>query len=1260
MRFQISVLLSATLTSILSVSAAHAATISVSNASELQAAIDAAQAGDVIALDPNGTYVGNFVLPNKGVLSDYITIRSAAPDSSLPAAGVRMTPKYAPQLPKIRSSNNMSAMRTAAGTNHWKLMFLEFQANVGGFGDIVALGAGDSTQTMNSQVPYALVVDRIYMHGDPIFGQKRCLSVNSQETDVINSYIAECKAIGQDSQAIGGFNSPGNLLIENNYLEASTENVLIGGSDPMIPNLVTTKVTVRNNHMAKPVAWMKPIMPTPAGVTAQAVPGGGSLPAGTYAYRVAARRKSNQNNPATSASSVEASATLPAGTTGGVTISWTPISGAEVYLVYGRTPGGQTMYWKTTEPFITDTGAAGTAVNTGIERPGYGGTKWDVKNIFELKNAQNVIVEYNLFENLWVAGQPGYPIVFTPRNQNNKAPWVVVQDVVFRHNIVRHTAGGVNILGVDNVAATGSKRTNHIDIHDNLFDDLTSETWGAAKPFLIGDGPEAVTINHNTIITNQATIVSLYGSAAMGFVYTNNTSKHNSYGINGSGSSLGMPTITTFSPDATITDNILAGGPASKYPAGNYHPSVAEWIACFVDYAGGDYHLRPECATRYPSTDGADLGADIDRLTGAPVTIPVKIETTTLPNGMLKQPYEAFLTCKGGGTVPCAWSLLATSQMPAGLAFDAASGRVFGTPAAFGSGTISVRAFDPKDTGNFDERAFDLVIDAPALEVKYPNPSQGEIGVPFRLTPVVTNAIGPLTFAPAGALPDGLTLDAVSGAIEGTPTRVAVWTLGVQVGDARGAAPLQPLTITIAPATLTILPIDLSHGQVGTMYSLNLNAKGGVLPYTWTLNGGPLPNGMVINPSGTISGVPSSSGTFVFGVRVTDATGTSATAAVSLLVEPAAVTASDIVLYTADAAVVRGTWSLVNDATAAGGKRIANPDAGAAKLTAALAVPVNFFELTFQAQANVPYHLWMRGKAAGNAWANDSVYVQFSGSAGANGAAINRIGSTQAATVSIEENSGAGLSEWGWADNSLGGLAGPIYFTGGMQTIRVQVREDGVSLDQIVLSAGPYLTVAPGLTKNDATILTRTATPSRNVVLYAADAAANGAWAVVADATAAGGRRLTNPDAAAPKLTAALASPANYFEMTFTAEAGVAYHLWMRGKAARNAWANDSVFVQFSGARDANGTAMNRIGTAAAMTVSLEEGSGAGLSEWGWADDSYGGIGAPIYFDTTGPQTIRVQVREDGASFDQIVLSADRYATTSPGAPRNDTTILSR
>ena len=62
-----------------------------------------------------------------------------------------------------------------------------------------------------------------------------------------------------------------------------------------------------------------------------------------------------------------------------------------------------------------------------------------MKNSFELKNAQDVLVEGNVFENLWVADQPGYPILFTPRNQNGKAPWVVVQRVMFRNNLVRHT-----------------------------------------------------------------------------------------------------------------------------------------------------------------------------------------------------------------------------------------------------------------------------------------------------------------------------------------------------------------------------------------------------------------------------------------------------------------------------------------------------------------------------------------------------------------------------------------------------------------------------------------------------------------------------------------------------------------------------------------------------------------------------------------------------------------------------------------------------
>src|SRR5262249_4176767 len=138
---------------------ARGATIAVPAGGHLQTALNAALPGGVILLEPGAVYSGNFVLPAKtpsGPGTPYITIRSAAPDSSLPPDGVRITPNHAPLLPKLRSPNTTSVLRTAAGAHHWRLMFLEFQANANGYGEIIALGAGDTTQTQLSQVPYAL------------------------------------------------------------------------------------------------------------------------------------------------------------------------------------------------------------------------------------------------------------------------------------------------------------------------------------------------------------------------------------------------------------------------------------------------------------------------------------------------------------------------------------------------------------------------------------------------------------------------------------------------------------------------------------------------------------------------------------------------------------------------------------------------------------------------------------------------------------------------------------------------------------------------------------------------------------------------------------------------------------------------------------------------------------------------------------------------------------------------------------------------
>ncbi len=114
-------------------------------------------------------------------------------------------------------------------------------------------------------------------------------------------------------------------------------------------------------------------------------------------------------------------------------------------------------------------------------------------------------------------------------------------------------------------------------------------------------------------------------------------------------------------------------------------------------------------------------------------------------------------------------------------------------------------------------------------------------------------------------------------------------------------------------------------------------------------------------------------------------------------------------------------------------------------------------------------------KALNNNFANDSIHAQFSDSVNAVGAPIYRIGSTGAensAQVVLQESDNGILSGWGWADQGWNGAGRHIYFTtSGKHTLRIQEREDGVTIDQIVLSPDTFLTVAPGLQHDDTTII---------------------------------------------------------------------------------------------------------------------------------------------------------------------------------------------
>jgi hypothetical protein len=249
---------------------------------------------------------------------------------------------------------------------------------------------------------------------------------------------------------------------------------------------------------------------------------------------------------------------------------------------------------------------------------------WTVKNLFEIKNGRRILVRGNTFENNWGGSQPGYAIVLTPRNSSGTNPWATVEDVEFNSNIIRHAGGAFNILGRDDTHL--SKQLARLKIENNLVYDISASGWAGSGTFAqIGGNPADVTIDHNTIL-HTGNVVTFYlglyftssgtkvtAPPVDGFAFTNNMLKHNAYGIFGSGRAYGNDSINYYAPGAIVTKNVFAidKSVASRYPAGNLFPTVAAFMATFVNPAAEDYRLVTGSPYIGIGTDGANLGCTL-------------------------------------------------------------------------------------------------------------------------------------------------------------------------------------------------------------------------------------------------------------------------------------------------------------------------------------------------------------------------------------------------------------------------------------------------------------------------------------------------------------------------------------------------------------------------------------------------------------------------------------------------------------------------
>lgn len=518
----------------------------------------------------------------------------------------------------------------------------------------------------------------------------------------------------------------------------------VGGNGTCYWNVVPKNMTFSKNLLTKDTTWYNPVLAGVQNVTTSVADTGGTFAAGTFTYRVTAKRAVAYNNLVHSTPSAEVSATVGTGSTHSITISWTPVTNATYYHVYGRSAGGENfrLYLAaascSTTCSIVDTNAATvgscsaeTTQNCTATVPGFG-TLWLVKNLFELKNWDTATVEGNILENIWIAAQGGYAWMLSPANQSGGGLGNVVANITIRNNLIRHASAGADMVGAD-ASSTFTQIGHHYTLTNNLFTD--SGDWGMGSPgrwilftggkYPLRQGPNDVTITHNTVIWNGGphTIVGNDYSTThvqmQRLIVRDNMFPRLWNGCFVAGSLAEGTTSWNWEVAPTgsaWTKNVCAGATCSLYPdsANNYCPTETNWHAEFVNYAGADFHLKGTSLYHNVASDGTDLGANIDAITaftniaqsgdntgGAPPPSQPAITSGIPPDGITGQAYS-FTATAASGTAPYTWTV-ASGSVPTGLTL-ATSGLLSGTPSVSGSFDFGLKVTDSasqSDTHNY-------------------------------------------------------------------------------------------------------------------------------------------------------------------------------------------------------------------------------------------------------------------------------------------------------------------------------------------------------------------------------------------------------------------------------------------------------------------------------------------------------------------------------------------------------------------------------
>ncbi|MFJ9558589.1 putative Ig domain-containing protein [Streptomyces fuscichromogenes] len=257
--------------------------------------------------------------------------------------------------------------------------------------------------------------------------------------------------------------------------------------------------------------------------------------------------------------------------------------------------------------------------------------------------------------------------------------------------------------------------------------------------------------------------------------------------------------------------------------------------------------------------------------------------TSSMPQATYQKGYQTQLTA-AGGSPDYVWTL--TGTLPPGLSL-APNGRITGKPTATGSFPFSVQATDSSAPPLTATKSLTITVVA-SLQIVTASLPHALTGQPYSQTLMAIGGTAPYTWSlTSGSLPDGLSLNPVTGVISGTPETTGTAPLGISVSDSGPT----PQTAELSPVSLTVVlplgfqePSTIPEAALGFPYKgfAPTNVIGGSGKQSWSVTDGALPNGLRLDPaSGAVTGTvqpPASAGTYQFTITVSDTTDYTVTA----------------------------------------------------------------------------------------------------------------------------------------------------------------------------------------------------------------------------------------------------------------------------------------------------------------------------------------------------------------------------------------------